>query len=54
MRVVGLTMRDGKGDAIAAVDLKSPVARGRKGGTARAKSLSPERDRQDGRARSLG
>jgi hypothetical protein len=46
MRVVDLTTRDGKGDAVAAVDLQSPVARGRKGGTARAKSLSPERKRE--------
>jgi hypothetical protein len=46
MRVVGLTTRGGKGDAVAAVDMRSPVARGRKGGAVRAKSLSPERRRE--------
>jgi hypothetical protein len=46
MRVVGSARREGKGNAGPAVDLRSPVARGRKGGTARAKSLSPERKRE--------
>jgi hypothetical protein len=43
MRAVDLATRDGKEDAGLAVDLKSHVARGRKGGMARAKSLSTER-----------
>jgi hypothetical protein len=46
MRVVGSATREGNGDPVPAVDLQSPVARGRKGGTARAKSLSPERKRE--------
>jgi hypothetical protein len=46
VRVVDLATREGKGDAIPAADLQSPVARGRKGGTARAKSLSAERRRE--------
>jgi hypothetical protein len=43
MRAVDLATRDGEEDAGLAVDLKSHVARGRKGGMARAKSLSTER-----------
>jgi hypothetical protein len=46
MRVVGSTTREGNEDAVPAVDLQSPAARGHKGGTARAKSLSPERKRE--------
>jgi H-NS histone family len=46
VRVVGSATREGNEDAVPAVDLRSPVARGRKGGTARAKSLSPERKRE--------
>jgi len=46
MRVVGSATREGNGDPVPAVDLQSHVARGRKGGTARAKSLSPERKRE--------
>jgi hypothetical protein len=47
MRVVGVATRDGKEvDSVPKVDLRSPVARGRKGGTLRAKSLSPERRRE--------
>jgi hypothetical protein len=46
MRVVGSATREGNGDPVPAVDLQSPVARGRKGGTARAKTLSPERKRE--------
>jgi H-NS histone family len=46
MRLVGLTTREGNGDPVPAVDLQSPAARGHKGGTARAKSLSPERKRE--------
>jgi hypothetical protein len=45
MRAVDLT-REGTEHALPAVDLRSPVARGRKGGMARAKSLSPERKRE--------
>jgi hypothetical protein len=43
MRAVELATRDGEEDAGLAVDLKSHVARGRKGGMARAKLLSTER-----------
>jgi hypothetical protein len=43
MRAVDLATREGKEDAGPAVDPKSHVARGRKGGMARAKALSTER-----------
>jgi hypothetical protein len=46
VRVGGVATRDGKVESVPAVDLRSPVARGRKGGAVRAKSLSPERRRE--------
>jgi hypothetical protein len=46
MRAVDVAKREGKEDAGPAIDMQSPVARGRKGGMARAKSLSPERKRE--------
>jgi hypothetical protein len=52
MRAVDVAKREGKEDAgpAPAIDMQSPVARGRKGGMARAKSLSPERKREIAKA----